>query len=204
MKLYFSPGACSLAPHIVLREIGLPFDLEQVNFNTKQTASGDDYQAINPKGYVPALQFDNGQVLTEVAAIVQYLGDKVPEKNIVPPVGSMERYRLMEWLNFIATELHRTFSPLFRPGTHEETKTAVRQLLTHRFEFVAKQLESSDYLIGKHFTVADAYLFTVLSWAPYVKFDLTPWPVFGTYQARMAQRPAVQAALAAEGLTNTK
>lgn len=200
MKLYFSPGACSLSPHIVLLEAGLQFDTEKVSLSNKKTASGADYTEINPKGYVPALRLDTGEVLTEGPAIVQYLADKAPEKKLAPPAGSMERYRLVEWLNFISTELHKSFSPLFRPNTPEETKQAARNTLATRFGFVAKQLEGKDYLMGNQFTVADAYLFTVMNWAGMVKLDLSPWPVLQAYQKRVAARPAVHAAMTAEGL----
>jgi glutathione S-transferase len=200
MKLYFSPGACSLSPHIVLREAGLSFDLEKVDLASKQTASGTDYRTVNPKGYVPALQLDNGQVLTEGPAIVQYVADQVPEKKLAPTAGTMERYRLLEWLNFISTELHKTFSPLFKPTTPEETKAAARETLTNRIGIVAAQLQHSSYLTGEQFSVADAYLFTVLNWTRHVKFDLSPWPAVQAYVQRVASRPAVQAAMVAEGL----
>ncbi|MFI4940965.1 MAG: glutathione transferase GstA [Burkholderiales bacterium] len=200
MKLYFSPGACSLSPHIILRESGLPFELDKVSFGTKQTDSGQDFMAINPKGYVPALQLDNGQILTEGPAIVQYLADLVPEKQLAPVAGSMERYRLMEWLNFIGTEVHKNFSPLFNPKTPEETRNTVRENLLKRIGFVAKQLERSNYLNGDSFSVADAYLFTVLNWTGHVGIDLTPWPAVVAFQGRVAARPAVRAALVAEGL----
>lgn len=200
MKLYFAPGACSLSPHIVLLEAGLTFDIEKVALANKQTASGADYTKINPKGYVPALQLDNGEVLTEGPAIVQFIADKVPEKKLAPANGTMERYRLMEWLNFVSTELHKGFSPLFKPGTPEETKQAARDLLAKRLGFVAEKLRDSQYLTGNQFTVADAYLFTVLNWAGHVKLDLSPWPVLQAYQKRVAARPAVHAAMVAEGL----
>jgi glutathione S-transferase len=200
MKLYFSPGACSLSPHIVLCEAGLHFELDQVGLDTKQTASGKDFTAINPKGYVPALQLDNGQLLTEGPAIVQYIADLVPEKHLAPAAGSMERYRLMEWLNFISTELHKTFSPLFNRKTPEDTQNAAREILTKRVSFVSKQLDNSSYLCGDQFSVADAYLFTVLSWSRHVKFDLAPWPAVVAYLERVGARPAVHAAMAAEGL----
>lgn len=200
MKLYFFPGACSLSPHIILREAGLTFDTEKVDLAAKTTASGADYRNINPKGYVPALQLDNGDVLTEGPAIVQYLADQVPEKKLVPTAGTMERYKLVEWLNFISTELHKNFSPLFNPRTPEETREVVRKTLAQRFDFVAQQLQKGDYLMGNQFTVADAYLFTVLGWAAYVKLDLSPWPVLTAYVERIAARPAVKAAMIAEGL----
>jgi glutathione S-transferase len=200
MNLYFSPGACSLSPHIVLREAGLKFDTEKVSLADKKTEKGTDYTTINAKGYVPALQLDNGEVLTEGPAIVQYLADKAPEKKLAPPAGSMERYRLMEWLNFISTEVHKNFGPLFKPTTPEETKQAARDMLAKRLAFVAQKLEGSEYLMGNQFSVADAYLFTVLNWAGHVKLDLSPWPVLTAYHQRVAARPAVHAALVAEGL----
>lgn len=200
MKLYFSPGACSLSPHIVLREAGLKFDIEKVSLADKKTEKGTDFLTVNPKGYVPALQLDSGGVLTEGPAIVQYLADQVPEKRLAPVAGSIERYRLVEWLNFISTEVHKSFSPLFKPNVPEETKQAARELLAKRLAFVAGKLEDSEYLMGNQFTVADAYLFTVLNWAGHVKLDLSPWPVLSAYHKRVAARPAVQAAMMAEGL----
>lgn len=200
MKLYFSPGACSLSPHIVLREAGLEFEIEKVGLADKKTEKGADYTTVNPKGYVPALQLDNGEVLTEGPAIVQYLADKAPEKKLAPAAGSMERYRLAEWLNFISTEVHKNFSPFFNPKAPEETKQGARDILAKRLGFVAQKLGSSEYLMGNQFTVADAYLFTVLNWAGHVKLDLSPWPVLKAYQQRIAARPAVHAAMVAEGL----
>lgn len=200
MKLFYSPGAGSLSTHIVLREAGLGFDLEQVSLTTKQTASGSDYTAENPKGYVPALILDDGQMLTEGSAIVQYLADLVPEKQLAPAAGTMQRYRLMEWLNYISTELHKGFSPLFNSRAPEEWKAVARETLGRRIALVAERLASSKYLLGDTYSVADAHLFTVLGWARYVKFDLSPWPVLADYQKRIAERPAVRAALIAEGL----
>ena len=200
MKLYYKAGACSLSPHIVLREAGLDFELERVDLASKKTGSGGDYFGVNPKGYVPALALDDGQLLTEGPAIVQYLADLVPEKRLAPPPGTMERVRLQEWLNFIATELHKGFSPLYNPRAPEEWKGVARELLAKRIALVAERLAGRDYLMGDAFTVADAYLFTVLNWAAFAKVDLSPWPVLGAYQARVAARPAVRAALLAEGL----
>lgn len=200
MKLYFSPGACSLSPHIVLCEAGLAFDLERVDLAAKVTASGTDFRTINPKGSVPALQLDNGDILTEGPAIVQYLADQVPEKSLAPAAGTMARYHLMEWLNFISTELHKTFSPLFRANTPAETKDMARETLANRIGFVATQLQRSTFLTGEQFSVADAYLFTVLSWSRHVKLDLAPWPSVEAYLKRIAARPAVRAAMVAEGL----
>jgi glutathione S-transferase len=200
MNLYYSPGACSLSPHIVLQESGLPFSTERVDLKTKQTETGSDFLQINPSGYVPALQLDDGAVLTEGPAIVQWIADQVPAKKLAPANGTLERARLQEWLNFISTELHKSHSPLFNPAAPEEWKTAMRDLLARRFATVAKKLEGRDYLLGADFTVADAYLFVVMSWGKWVKVDITPWPVLVEYQARVAQRPGVQAALNAEGL----
>lgn len=200
MKLYYAPGACSLSPHIVLREAGFEFDLEKVGLADKKTESGADYRQINPKGYVPALQLDSGEVLTEVPAVVQYLADQMPEKQLAPAAGTMERYRLIEWLNFISTELHKTLGMLFRPGLPEETRQAARDTAAARLGIIDKQLEGRDYLAGDRFSVADAYLFTVLGWSRPLHFDLARWPAVQAYLQRVAARPAVQAAMAAEGL----
>jgi glutathione S-transferase len=200
MKLYYSPGACSLSPHIVLAESGLAFDLEKVNLAAKKTEHGADYWKINPKGYVPTLELDNGQLLTEGPAIVQYLADLVPQKKLAPPAGTLERYRLQEWLNFISTELHKSFSPLFNPKAPDDWKSMVRELLNRRLEIVARHLEGRSYLMGEDFTVADAYLYTVLSWAKHVKLDLSSMPMLSAYMDRVAARPAVHATLVAEKL----
>ena len=200
MKLYFSPGACSLSPRIVLREAGLDFSAEQVDLRTKQTAGGADFLLVNPKGTVPALMLKDGAVLTEGAAIIQFLADLVPEKNLVPAAGSFERYRLVEWLNYIATEVHKSFSPLFNRAASQDTREAAIAVLTTRFAFLARSLEGRAYLMGERFTVADAYLFTVLSWCGFTNVDLAPWPVLQAFQARVAMRPAVQQALSDEGL----
>ena len=200
IKLYYSPGACSLSPHIILHEAGIHFEIEKVNLGTKTTDSGHDFNAINPKGYVPALIMNNGQLLTEGPAVVQYIADLAPDKKLAPPAGTIERYRLQEWLNFISTEIHKGFSPLFNPNASEDSKGAARKLLTRRISFAATALEDRDYLLGKTFTVADAYLFTVLRWTHHVEFDLSPWPVLKEYLDRVAVRPAVKAAMKAEGL----
>ncbi|CAG0980709.1 glutathione S-transferase [Burkholderiales bacterium] len=201
MKLYYSPGACSLSTHIVLNEGGFSYDTERVDLASGKTETGADYRAVNPNGYVPALLLDDGQVLTEGPAIIQYLADRVPEKRLAPPAGTMERYRLMEWLNFISTELHKGFGALFNPQAPEEWKTAVKAQLAQRIGHVSQRLEGKTYLMGDDFTVADAYLFTVLGWSQYVGLDLSPWPMLTAYLGRVAARPAVQAALKAEGLT---
>ena len=199
-KLYYSPGACSLSPHIVLRESGLPFDLVMASTKTHKLADGTDYYTINPKGYVPLLELDDGQRLSEGPAIVQYIADQAPAARLAPPAGTMERYRLMEWLNFISTELHKSFSPLFNPAINEDARAVYRQRLRDRFTYVNSQLEGRDYLMGSAFSVADAYLFTVTSWAGYVNVDIGGLPHLAAFMTRMAARPAVQAALKAEGL----
>ena len=201
MKLYFSPGACSLSPHIILQESGLPYTTEKVDLRSKQTASGADYASINPKGYVPALETDEGVLLTEGPAIVQYLADKVPEKNLAPANGTIERYQMMSWLTFIGTEIHKNYSPLFNPASSDEVKNNARQNLTKRYGYVESMLEGSDYLVGNQFSVADAYLFVVTNWAGMLKFDLSAFPRLAAFQQRIGSRPAVQQALIAEGLT---
>ncbi len=201
MKLYYSPGACSLSPHIVLNEGGFTYDTERVDLATKVTETGADYTTINPNGYVPALLLNDGQVLTEGPAITQYLADRVPETRLAPPAGTIERYRLMEWLNFISTELHKGFGPLFNPRTPDAWKDIVKAQLARRFDSVSARLEGKTFLMGDDFTVADAYLFTILGWGRHVGIDLAPWPVLTAYLGRVAARPAVQATLKAEGLT---
>lgn len=200
MKLYYVPGACSLSPHIVLREAGYAFELEKVDLATRKTASGADYYGINPKGYVPALQLDDGSVLTEGPAIVQYLADQRPKQGLAPVPEERARYELHSWLNFISTELHKQYSPLFNPACAAEQRQAALQALKNRYDYLAKELATRDYLCGSRFSVADAYLFTVNNWSNFVKVDLSPWPLLLAYQQRIAQRPAVQAALRAEGL----
>ncbi|SIR15759.1 glutathione S-transferase [Aromatoleum tolulyticum] len=200
MKLFLKPGACSLSPHIVLEEAGLKYETEVVDLQTKVTASGADYWKINPKGYVPALQLDNGDVITEGPAIIQYLADQVPGKKLAPANGTIERYTLQGWLTFIGTEIHKTFSPFFNPATPAEWKAMCRANLERRFGYVAEQLAGKDYLMGADFSVADAYLFTVMGWAKYIELDLSQWPALAAYQARVAARPAVVAAMKAEGL----
>ncbi|MEN6584436.1 MAG: glutathione transferase GstA [Sulfuricella sp.] len=204
MKLYYSPGACSLSPHIVLYEGGFSYELEKVDLSTKKTETGADYFAVNPNGYVPALLLDDGQILTEGPAIVQYLADKVPQKRLVPPAGTMERYRLLEWLNFTTSELHKSFGMLFRPqvSASEEVKTLLKELLERRIAVASRRLGDKPYLMGDEFTVADAYFFTVLRWHKYVGIDISPWPKLAAYLERVAARPAVQAALKAEGLAH--
>ncbi len=198
MKLYFSPGACSLSPHIVLRELGLPFETVQVDLKTKRTSDGSDFWKINPKGYVPTLQLDDGSILTEGPAIVQYLADRKPDAGLAPANGSFARYRLQEWLNFISTELHKQFSPLFNPATPEPVKQAQQERLAERFREIVAAMGGAPWLMGDAFTVADAYLYTVLTWAAYVGVDLAPFPTLQAYMQRVEARPAVQAALTAE------
>jgi len=200
MKLYYSPGTCSLSPHIALHEAGLPFQAVMASTKTHKLADGTDYYGINPKGYVPLLELDDGQRLSEGPAIVQYIADLAPASKLAPPAGSMERYRLMEWLNFISSELHKGFSPLFTPGMPEEAKTMARNKLGERLAWVNGQLEGRPYLMGDTFTVADAYLFTVASWGKFVAVDIAPFTTLTAFMARVAARPAVQAAMKAEGL----
>ena len=199
MKLYYSPGACSLSPHIVLAEAGLAYSIEKVDLKAKKTESGADFFAVNAAGYVPALVLDNGEVLTEGPAIVQYLADQAPAKKLAPPPGSFERVRLQEALNFVSTELHKSFSPLFNPATPEEWKTVVRGLIGRRLDVVEQKLAGRDYLLGE-FSVADAYLLTVLGWGGMVGVDVGARPVLAAYRARVMARPAVQQAMKEEGL----
>jgi glutathione S-transferase len=200
MKLYYSPGACSLSPHIALREAGLKFDAEQVDLGSKKTKGGADFAKINAKGYVPALQLDGGEVLTEGVAIVSYIADQKPEANLLPKNGSMDRYRAQEWLTFISSEVHKGFSPLWSDDTPESIKKAAVDRLGQRFDYLSKQLNGKPYLMGSQFTAADAYLFTILGWTKYHKIDLGKWPTLKAYADRIAARPAVQAAMKAEGL----
>jgi glutathione S-transferase len=205
MKLYYSSGACSLSPHIVLREAGLPFDLEQVDLKTKKTKSGKDYNAIAEKSAVPLLELADGEFLSEGVAIVQYIADLAPQAKLAPANGTIERVRLQEWLNYISTEMHKTFGPFFRADTFGPGAIEfLRGKLTKNFDYLSGKLQDKQYLMGDQFTVADAYLFTVLNWTNWVKIDLSPWPVLVAYQERVAARPAVQAALKEEGLLDTK
>lgn len=200
MKLYYSPGACSLSPHIVLREAGIPVELVKVDLRSKRTDSGQDFKSINSKGYVPTIELEDGQRLTEGPAIVQYIADKVPARGLAPAAGTLDRYRLQEWLNFISTELHKQFSPLFDPASDDALKARQRERLQGRLAWVAQQLAGRDYVMGANFTVADAYLFTVLNWSGHVGIDLAQWPVLAAYVARVAARPKVREAMQAEGL----
>ena len=200
MKLYYSPGACSLSPHIVLHESGLAFQPVLASTKTHKLQDGTDYYTINPKGYVPLLELDNGERLTEGPAIVQYIADQVPEKNLAPANGTMDRYRVQEWLNFITSELHKGIGGLFNAAMPEEAKALMRSKATERLKWVDTQLEGRSYLMGDRFSVADAYLFTVVGWTKHVGIDISALKQLGAFQARMAERPAVQAAMKAEGL----
>ena len=200
MKLYYTPGACSLAPHIVLCESGLPYILERVDLRNKTFADGRDFLAINPLGYVPVLELNNGEMLTEVTAILFYLADRVPNAGLVPPAGEVARYRLLAWLNFIGSELHKNFSPLFGKDTPAEYKAQVSARLATRFAHVDGVLAYSPYLADGVFTIADAYLFVVSNWAAIVGFDLAPYPHLLAFRERVAARPSVQRAMQEEGL----
>ena len=200
MKLYYSPGACSMAPHIVALEAGHTIDLEKVDIPNKKTADGGDYWKINPKGYVPTLVLDDGQVLTEVAVICQYLADQRPESGLVPECGTMERYLQDEALNFAATEIHKQLGALFNPQMTPEMKTVQIGTIERRFGTLEKMLEGKACIMGDKFTVADAYLFTVLNWTNSLKIDLTKWPNIKAYVARIAERPKVREAMKVEGL----
>ena len=201
MKLYLTPYACSLSPHIALREAGIPFDIEVVDLGTKKTKSGGSYTSVNPKGYVPALEIEGGQVLTEGPAIVQYIADQKPASKLAPPAGSFERYRLQEWLNFITSELHKSVGSLFA-NPPEAWKETVKARVAGRFDTLSKSLQGKDYLMGSTFTVADAYLFVILTWTSHVGIDLSKWPVLTAYFERVKARPAVKAALDAEAKLN--
>jgi Glutathione S-transferase len=200
MKLYFSPGACSLAPHIILREAGATFELEQVDNKSKKTKSGADFWQISPKGYVPVLELDNGARITEAPVILQYIADQNPASALVPACGSFDRYRVAEWLNFITSEIHKTFGSLFKADTPEEYKTIARQNLAKRYSFLEEHFANHQYLHGERFGVADAYLFVVTRWMPRVGLDSAKWPKVKAYYDRIAARPNVQEAMQAEGL----
>lgn len=200
MKLYYSPGACSHAPHILLREAGLDFSLEKVDLGAKRTESGADFNAISPFGYVPALQLKDGTIITEGPAIDQYIADLVPAKKLAPAAGTPERYKLQSWLNFISTELHKQFTPMFSKAVPEEYKTMVKEKLFQRFDTINAHLSTNAYLLGEGFTAPDAYLYTVLNWAKYFAIDLAKWPAIKSFMERVAARPSAQAAAKAEGL----
>jgi glutathione S-transferase len=201
MKLYYSPGACSLAPHIVAREAGLAIDLVKVDLGSHKTETGADYFTINPRGYVPAIVLDDGEVHTEVAALVQYLAEQAPQSNLLPPAGSKERFRMNQWLTFVSSELHKTFSPwLWHAETAESTKQAARDKLAVRFAELDRHLADRAFLTGNTFTVADAYAFTIVNWSNFLKIDLKPYPNLSAFMARVAARPQVREALKAERL----
>ena len=201
MKLYYAPHTCSLSPHIVLRELGLPFDLVEVDNRTKRTADGRDFLTINPKGYVAALELDDGQVLTEGPAIIQYLADLDPDSGLAPRAGTWERVRLQEWLNFVATEIHAGSAPLFNKALPEEALACFRARLSRRFDVLQDVLRGRDYLAGASFSIADAYLFTVLGWCRFFSIDLGHWAALQAYVQRVGARPAVLASLRAEAAT---
>ena len=200
MKLFYSPGACSLSPHIVAREIGIDVELEKVDTKTHTFNGGSDYYKVNPKGYVPALEIKAGDILTEGPAIVQYLGDQKPQSGIVPAAGSAQRYRLQEMLGYINSEIHKTYSPLFNKAISEETANERREYLKKRYAYLEGVLATKQYLVDNKFSAADAYLYTVTRWAPFVKVDLAGFPNLREFQARVEARPAVQQALKEEGL----
>ncbi|HEU4779546.1 MAG TPA: glutathione transferase GstA [Steroidobacteraceae bacterium] len=200
MQLYFSPGACSLASHITALEAGLPVELKRADTKTKKLEDGSDYFAINSKGAVPALKLDSGQILTEGVAIMQYLADQKPESNLAPKNGTIERYRVQEWLNYITSEVHKSFSPLWTPSNDQAVKDYALTNLKKKFDWLNTQLAGKKYLMGDSFTVADAYLFTVVNWTTPLGIDLAPWAALKEFQARVAARPHVQEAMAAEGL----
>jgi glutathione S-transferase len=200
MKLYYAPGACSQSPHIVLREAGVDFTLEKVDLKSKITEHGENYQKVNPKGYVPALEIAPGKVLTEGPAIVQYIADQYPAAKLAPAAGTLERYHLQSWLNFITSEIHKSFSPLFSSALSDDVKAKFKEQLAKRFAYLQTHLAQQDYLLAGGFSVADAYLFVTSGWANSVGIDLQQWPALAAYRQRIAERPSVKAALAAEGL----
>ena len=200
MKLYFAPGACSLAAHIVIEEAGVPHTLERVDLASHKTEHGEDYTKINPKGYVPALALDQGGLLTEVGVVLQYLSDQAPDRRLMAAAGTLERYRQMEWLSFISTELHKQFSPLFRPDTPAQIKEQQVKRIGQRLDFISETLARHPYLGGADFTAPDAYLFTVFGWLGHLKVDTKPWPRLREHAERLGARPAVQRALKSEGL----
>jgi glutathione S-transferase len=200
MKLYYSPGACSLSPHIALLEAGLPHDLVKVDLRAKKLENGDDFLKVNPKGQLPALALDSGELITEGPVIVQMIADQAAGKNLAPAHGSAQRYKLLEWLNFITAELHKNFGPMFSPVLADEAKAFFKDRVMAKFRYIDSQMAGRDYLMGSQFTVADGYLFTMLSWADRMKFDLSAMPHLLAYKARVAARPKVQEALTREGL----
>ena len=204
MKLYYSPGACSQAAHIVLHETGFSHDSARVDLRAKKTEDGSDYLRINPKGAVPALELENGEILTENAVILQYLGDRSGSSELLPPLGDFRRYRVLEWLNFVATELHKGFGPLWNSAAASEWKQATRDLLAKKFDYVEQQLGDQDFLTGNAFTIADAYLFVMLGWTAMHDIDLGRWPALSEFRRRVAQRPSARQVLEFEGLVETE
>jgi glutathione S-transferase len=200
MKLYFSPGACSLAPHIAASELGINLDLEQVDIREKKTKAGKDYWTINPKGQVPMLELDNGERLTEVPVILQYMYDQKPSGDLSPAARTPDHYRMLEWLNFVTSEMHKTYAPMFRPTTPEEFKKLSREAISRKLDLLDKQLAGKQYLMGNKFTLADMYMFAILRWSPIVGVDLSKWPNVIAYANRVAARPKTAEALKAEGL----
>jgi glutathione S-transferase len=200
MQLYFSPGACSLASHITAREAGIPIKLERADTKTKKLVDGSDYYAVNSKGSVPALRLDDGAVLTEGVAIMQYLADQKPESNLVPKAGTLARYRVQEWLNYITSEVHKSYSPLWNPTADPKVKEYAQANLEKKLDWVNGQLAGKKYLTGDTFTIADAYLYTVINWSYFLNLGLDKWPALKEFHARVAARPKVQEALEAEGL----
>jgi glutathione S-transferase len=200
MKLYYAPGACSLSPHIALLEAGLAYDLVKVDLRAKKLENGDDFLKVNPKGQVPVLVLDSGELVTEGPVIVQMIADKAADMNLAPARDSADRYKLLEWLNFVTTELHKNFGPMFSPVLADEAKAFFKDRVLGKFKYVDSQLAGRDYLMGSQFTVADGYLFTMLSWADRMKFDLSDMPNLVAYKARVGARPKVQEALTKEGL----
>jgi glutathione S-transferase len=200
MKLYYFSGACSLASNIALREASLPFELVKVDRRTRKAADGLDFNEVNPKGYVPALTLDNGEVLTENVAVLQYIADRNPASKLAPAAGTLERYRLEEWLAFISSEIHKNYSPLSREDASEETRQYARKVLGNRLDYLSRTIGDRPFLMGEQFTVADAYLFTVLGWSRHLNFDLGRWPQLQRYMERVGARPRVVEALKAEGL----
>ena len=204
MKLYYSPGACSQAAHIVLHETGFSHDSSRVDLRAKTLEDGSDYLRVNPKGAVPALELENGEVLTENAVILQYLGDRSGSTDLLPPLGDFRRYRVLEWLNFVATELHKGFAPLWNPAAASEWKQATRDQLGKKFDFVEQQLGDGPFLTGNRFTIADAYLFVMLGWTAVTDIDLARWPNLTAFYERAAQRPSARQVLQFEGLAETE
>ena len=202
MKLYYAPGACSLAPHLVLLQLGLPFTAERVSLRTKLTKDGVDYRTINPKGQLPALELDDGMLLTENAAVLQYIADQAPESGLAPAPGSFARYQLMEWLSYLSTEVHKRFSPMFSPGCTDEIREAAWRSLAAPLTYLAGKVDGARYLMGEQFTVADAYLFAILNWIGFAKFTMNDWPTLQAYHARVAALPAAQEAMKHEGLAS--